>query len=251
MFVQVPPIGRLGWAHARQQSPDNDKDLNPEKPDKEKDPTMTNQVNEFLDSLPDGVFYVVKINEAIARLNSFYSSSAPVPMVTWDLNGTSRLGEASGDGTTIRLNRQYADAMGRQVYLTTALHEACHIVTTWRCNAVHARHDGQWSAHGYQWSRAMEVLGLSPDRCASAAELTPEVRAQVKPARTVRKVHASCACTTGHEVTVAVANKVKSGARYTCRGCRQRIVIEPTDAEIEAYDRLHDSIGLGSGPYGH
>lgn len=185
---------------------------------------MTTVPDTVLENLPDEAFYAIKIAEAISQLNAFYVSSAPVPTISWDLNGKSRLGEASGDGSNIRLNPQYAAAMGRKVYLQTALHEACHIVTTWRCNDRGARREssGQWSSHGYQWARAMEVLGLAPNRCASPSA---EVSAAIKPSRIVRKVHASCACASGHEITLTVARKITSGARYTCRGCRQPIVI--------------------------
>lgn len=186
---------------------------------------MTDLPDNVFDNLPDEAFYAYKIAMAVGKLNDFYGTSVALPAVTWDLVGKSRAGEASGDATTIRLNRQYAVLMGRTEYTQTALHEAAHIVTSARRIAMKIPHqsDGQWSSHGYQWARAMEQLGLSPDRC---VKTTAEVSAAIRPARLVRKVHATCNCEMGHEVTVAVANKIGRGARYTCRGCKTHITID-------------------------
>lgn len=171
-------------------------------------------------SASDKAHYAEEVRQAIIRLNHHYGSECPVPSVQWTLRGVGTLGQAHGT-SLIKLNAQYAAAMGRDEYRQTVLHEVCHIVTTWRrINQFRLPRPygsgSPWSAHGTEWKKAMRTLGLRPDR---TAKVSAEVSAQVKPARQVNRVPVVCKCTT-HWVTQARADRIKDGALAKCNGCK-------------------------------
>lgn len=157
-----------------------------------------------------------KIHEALHTLTEKLGLSvAPRPVIKWDLKGTSTLGQAFGH-TKIRLHAEANEKLG-DGYLQTALHEAAHIAI----NALKVERriydcSGEWSSHGAQWKRAMRLLGLQPDRCAT---LPADVK--LTPARTTVKFVAKCACK-DHLVTRAVANKIDN---YTCRTCKSNLIL--------------------------
>jgi len=176
-------------------------------------------------TVADKRFYADQIRMAIDNLNVRYGIYVPMPVIQWTLRGQGRMGVAFGF-KSIKLHPEYAVAMGREAYLQVAIHEACHTVTTWRRHYIAKlprQKDGRWSSHGLEWKSAMENLGRTPERCGST---TAEVRAQVKPGRVVKKVHAECACYAGHEITLNVANKVARGAGYRCRRCHTNITVK-------------------------
>jgi len=167
----------------------------------------------------DEAFYADQIRLAVMRLNHHYGSTCPMPMIRWSLTGVTTLGRAAGH-RLIKLNSQYARVLGREEYLQTVLHEACHIVTTWRRHHVfqlpHAS-TGPWAPHGAEWGKAMRLLGLRPDR---TARISPEAHAQLKPGRTSTKVPVYCSCTT-HWITAARAQRaISTGAVLRCKVCK-------------------------------
>lgn len=167
----------------------------------------------------DKAYYAQEIRLAIMRLNQHYGSECPMPIVEWSLRGNTKLGTARGY-VLIKLNPQYATALGREEFRQTALHEACHIVTTWRRHfrfQLAHQSTGPWAPHGTEWRKAMRLLGLSPDRTAA---IPPEVHAQVKPARVTNKVPVYCSCTT-HWITAARAKRaLDTGATLRCNMCK-------------------------------
>lgn len=176
-------------------------------------------------SAADRSFYQQEIVAAITTLNQKYGCEVPMPAVHWKLTGRSRLGTARG-WIAINLNAGYAVALGREEFRQTALHEACHIVTSWRqvkqFGVLGRQSSGQWAPHGARWKRAMLDLGLSPDR---TAKVSTEVITAVGGARrSVRRYPVRCTCQV-HEVTAQVYRKIQAGAGYTCRRCKTRIVI--------------------------
>lgn len=172
----------------------------------------------------DKAFYATEIAVAINKLNIHYGAWCSMPQVYWNLRGRSRLGYARGHDE-LHLNASYADALGREGYLQTVLHEACHNHTSWRRTfQAHLPRTsrGSWAPHGTQWAATMRFLGLHPHRC---SPVPAEVSAQVRPARTVRKITAICGCVSGHEITVNMSNKIARGARYRCRLCGKTIIL--------------------------
>ena len=180
----------------------------------------------------DQEFYAGQVRLAIMKLNHHYGSACPMPQVQWTLRGKTKLGVAQGF-QLIKLNAAYASAMGRDEYLQTVLHEACHIITTWRRHVTFKlahQSTGPWAPHGPEWRKAMRLLGLSPDRTAC---ISPEVNALVKPARVTNKVPIYCSCTT-HWVTVARAKRViETGAVLRCRVCKTVCRVPGARKEID------------------
>lgn len=172
-------------------------------------------------SVADKRWYSDEITLAIMRLNQHYGTQCPTPVIEWSLRGTHCLGKARGADMII-LNAEYAEHFGRDRYRSTALHEACHIVTTWRrvfqfhLARPHKRPSNPWSAHGTEWQRAMRLLGLNPDRTVVVPQ---DVQAKMQPARKVGKVGAACNCQI-HQITTIRYNKMLAGARYRCTACK-------------------------------
>lgn len=151
----------------------------------------------------------VAIREALATLAAHYSIPTPQPAIQWNLRGKTALGQAQGS-RLIRLHPIAADLIGEE-YRGTALHEACHIITTARM--IHHRigdSSGRWSAHGAEWKQAMRLLGLTPNRCGT---LPPGVT--LPAARTVARYTVACDCRT-HEIT---SRRLSDLGRYRCKAC--------------------------------
>lgn len=172
-------------------------------------------------STADRQFYADEIRLAIMRLNQHYGSACPTPVIRWRLTGTSRLGIALG-AIEINLNTAYAEAMGRDRFRQVALHEACHIVTTWRRQKLgiprpQKQPSNPWSGHGSEWKRAMRTLGLTPDRC-SAVPMDVSLKVQ-----TNGKVKVICNCQV-HHFSTARFKQVLAGAKFRCKGCKSHVV---------------------------
>lgn len=174
----------------------------------------------------DKLFYQTAIDSALFKLERHYKMSFTAPQVQWTLRGKSKLGLATGDGRTVKFNRQYAEVLGRDLYLETVLHEVCHIVTTQRRNQLVGTYgrpsSGPWSSHGAEWKGAMRLLGLSPQRCAS---ISSEIVAKIAPARKVVRHNVYCLCEKPHRVTTQMLNKVNKGASMRCNTCK--VVVTP------------------------
>lgn len=174
-------------------------------------------------TLADKQFYAAEITAAIDKLARHYGVQITSPAIYWDLKGKSRLGVASGLGLYIKLNPQYASLLGREEFRKTALHEACHIVTTQRRKlSPGADRTGRWSSHGAEWKAAMRFLGLPPDRCAA---IPSDIVQQVKPARRVVRFPVYCLCPTPHQVTRQMYDKINRGATCRCNTCK--VVVTP------------------------
>jgi predicted SprT family Zn-dependent metalloprotease len=158
----------------------------------------------------------MRIRKGLAELaENLGLKTVPRPVIKWDLKGTSTLGQAWGT-TKIRLHPEALAKLGEE-YVQTALHEAAHVAVSQLRHETdyYARREGQWSAHGAQWKRAMRSIGLRPDRCATVAPGT------LTPARTVQRFVVKCACR-DHEITKTRLNKLST---YKCKSCGSNLIL--------------------------
>jgi len=159
-----------------------------------------------------------EVRQALVRLAEFFGTAVPNPAILWNLKGVSAIGTASAD-RTIRLHPEAFEKLGDE-YLSTALHEACHIAVSraMRERGVWQR-TGVWTPHGVQWRKAMLHLGQSPDRTATMPE-----GVSLTPARKTQRFVVACSCRTH----VIGAQRAQSLGRYHCRACGSslRIVSE-------------------------
>lgn len=167
-------------------------------------------------SAADRAKFELIARNALQRLATNAGVPVPRPEILWNMRGRSSMGCAIGY-SVIRLHPGFAEAIGDE-YADTVIHEACHIfVVAQQIRAgVLSRTSYRWSSHGGEWKRAMRSLGVRPERCGN---LSKEVLAQVPPARTVRRVEATCNCAEPHKVTLVMARKVAHGG-YSCRVCK-------------------------------
>ena len=157
--------------------------------------------------------------------------------VEWNSKFTARLGDAlyqrsfsaRGASVTQPLKPQKARVRfsiplwpraSEQERRETVIHEICHIVCSHEA-ALAGR--GKPQAHGWEWKALMRKCGVKPERCHNVD------RTGLKKTRKV--IDASCGCGK-HDVTPYVAGRIAAGCRYTCRKCRQAIVVHQEVAPV-------------------
>lgn len=206
---------------------------------------------------------VLAAGQAIETLNRLgHPDLADVLRIEWNETFTSRLGDAlykrSGvcsldslaalrgarhgsrgfDAAVRRVNAEMASGQERgaqarvrfsiplwprasvQERYETVVHEICHIVANHEA-ALAGRPRPQ--AHGHEWKRLMWKAGVEPKRCHNVD--------RTGLAKTNKVIDASCGCGK-HDVTPYVAGRIAAGCRYTCRKCKQAIVVHEKVAPV-------------------
>jgi len=135
--------------------------------------------------------------------------------IRYDLRGTAA---GRANAREIRLNallmlENYPHFLGH-----TVPHEVAHSVVCQRWPTA--------QPHGRKWRSIMDLFGCTPNRCHAYDVSHARVR-------TVRRYMYECACGPS-QLSSTRHRRVQSGARYTCRRCRQVLAAATTIAEAAA-----------------
>lgn len=172
-------------------------------------PNITDTTVRQLLRLPPDDAVERKVTETIEALQEhFPDTKLIVPEIVYDLKGHTA-GMANKTKIRINVDLLYTEHYDDMIQ-STVPHEVCHVVQRQLYPTS--------KAHGYEWTRLMLLLGLSPSRCHSYNTTPARQRSPMK-----RPYVYTCACDT-HAMTQIVHRRIQSGREYVCRNCRQELV---------------------------
>lgn len=158
-----------------------------------------------------------KIEAAYQAAEAEFKVIIPRVPVTFSAKQTRTAGTASYTKTRfsrevtptgIKLSLPLLKLNGDDFINQTPGHEAAHIIDFVVFNNT---------GHGTTWKKVMRVIGQEAKRCHNFA--TPTA---------IDSVEASCGCATTHTITKHRASKMRLGATYRCKKCRQLLTLGTT-----------------------
>jgi SprT protein len=138
--------------------------------------------------------------------------------VAWNGRFTARMGDARWDRACgvgiVRLSKPLWPKASDEERRETVIHEACHVIADYRF--------GGKQGHGPRWRQMMALCGYPrPRRC----HVVNYDAIQERRERRRVEVRARCACPGGVMLGPVQARRLKRGAVYHCRCCRQRVAL--------------------------
>lgn len=150
---------------------------------------------------------IIEIEKYFKMAEELYGQTFPKCDVTFDVRGTTA-GWAYHQTCKIRLNNVLMEQNPEEFFKRTLSHEVAHIVAEKVFGGI-----GKKVGHGHQWRRVMEDFGVQDvSRCHSYDVSSVKIDKRI--------YQYVCGCKT-HKVGGKINNKIKAGATYTCRSCRQ------------------------------
>src|SRR5262245_5033724 len=137
-------------------------------------------------------------------------------LVRWNSRFTARMGDArwfsaKGQGL-IRLSTPLWPKASLAERVETVIHETCHVIAEYRF--------GRIQAHGPKWRMLMCLCGY-PNATACHTVNREEIAARRRKSRRVYKL--ACGCPDGVTLGRVQFQRLRAGARYSCRHCRQGV----------------------------
>ena len=161
------------------------------------------------------------IEEAFLKAEAHFSIVIPRVPVVFSNKMTSSAGVAHANfcherrryvGTKITLSNQLMHANPEAFVKQTPGHEAAHIID-YTMNGS--------SSHGVYWKQIMSVIGLQAKRTHNME----------RPASVLKnRVEVFCGSEKSHQVTKQRVNKMRRGAGYRCKKCKQELTLTKANA---------------------